>query len=92
MQLSLNTWTPASVLVLMGGVLVMGITGWYGYHMVAPPAWIQDVLIAITGGGLFGIGHTAGANSVIQGSNTASSNTAAAVKEVTNGTSGTLHS
>lgn len=67
----LKSWSPASVMLIILCLLVSGITGWYGYHMMAPPEWIQTLLIAASGGGLYSLGHVQGTSTVAKAASVA---------------------
>jgi hypothetical protein len=78
-KLNLNSWTPATAIIVVMTALLAGVMGYYAYHFLVPPDWVWTVAAALGGGGLYGLGNSTGANTVNGAMQAASDNAAKVV-------------
>lgn len=65
--MDLSKWTPQSVLAILLPLFIAGMTAFYAYKGLGVPDWLTNLIVLLSGGGLFGIGHSAGARSTLNG-------------------------
>lgn len=65
--MDLTKWTPQSVLAVVLPIFIAALVVFYAYKGLGVPDWLTNLIVLLSGGGLFGIGHSAGAKSALNG-------------------------